>query len=131
MENFTAGFEEYILYEVIREYTESATITELECVLPETVGGTKVHLLLGNKNTRIQPTLLRVLPSGVGVYLSPFSDVWGSRLIFAGLNKVFTKTNKEQLRDSNHAVYEFETRGELVEDGNNLQNNEIRFDSIC
>ena len=43
---------------------------------------------------RIQPTLLKVLPSGVGVYLSPFKDVWGSRIIFAGPNKVFTKQTR-------------------------------------
>ena len=80
--------------------------------------------------TRIQPMLLKVLPSGVGVYLSPFKDVWGLRIIFAGPNKVFTKTNKEQLRDSNHAVYAFNTRKGMDEDDHNLQNKEIRFDSI-
>ena len=111
MENVTAGFEEYDLEEVIGEYRESASSTELEYVLPETVGGTKVHLLLGIKNTRIQPALLKVLLSGVGVYLSP--------------NKVFTKTNKEQLRDSNHAVYTFEPRESFVEVGKNLQINLI------
>ena len=31
--------------------------------------------------------------SGVGVYLSPFKDVWGSRIIFAGLSKIFTQGN--------------------------------------
>ena len=81
MENVTDGFGEYNLKEIIQEYKETASLTELEYVLPETVGKTKVHLLLGIKNTRIQPTLLRVLPSGVGVYLSPFKDVWGSRII--------------------------------------------------
>ena len=114
MENVTSGCGEYNLEEVIKEYRESASSIELEHALPETVGGTKVHFLLGIKITRIQPTLLRVLPSGVGVYLSPFKDVWGSRIIFSGPNKVFTKTNKEQLRDSNHAVYKFETSESLV-----------------
>ena len=130
MENVPAGFGEYSLKKVIQEYKESATTKELEYVLPETVGGTKVHLLLGIKNSRIQPMLLKVLPSGVGVYLSPFKDVWGMRIIFAGPNKVFTKTNKEQLRDSNHAVYAFNTRKGMDEDDHNLQNKEIRFDSI-
>ena len=83
-------------------------------MLPETVGGTKVHLLLGITNTRIQPTLLRVLTSGVEVYLSPFKDVWGSRIILAGPNKVFTQANREQLRDSNHAVYAFDTRDQVI-----------------
>ena len=83
MDSVTAGFGKYDLKEVIKEYRSSATLEELDNILPETVGGSRVHLLLGIKNTRIQPTLIKVLPSGVGVYLSPFKDVWGSRIIFA------------------------------------------------
>ena len=105
MDSVTAGFGEYDLKEVIKEYRSSANSEELNDVLPETVGGSRVHVLLGIKNTRIQPTLIKVLPSGVGVYLSPFKDIWGSRIIFAGPNKEFTKANKEQLWGSNHAVY--------------------------
>ena len=101
MENVTAGFGEYNLKEIAQEFKDTASPIELEYVLPETVGGTKVHLLLGIKNTRIQPTLLRVLPAGVGVYLSSFKDVWGPRIIFAGPNKIFTQANGEQQRDSN------------------------------
>ena len=78
MDSVTAGFGKYDLEEVIKEYRSSATLEELDNILPETVGGSRVHLLLGIKNTRIQPTLIKVLPSGVGVYLSPFKDVWGS-----------------------------------------------------
>ena len=63
----------------------------MDYILPKTVGGNKVHSLLGIKNTRIQPVLIKVLPSGVGVYLSPFKDVWGSRIIFAGPSKVLLK----------------------------------------
>ena len=103
MDSVTAEFGEYDLKEVIREYRSSANPEELNDVLPETVGGSRVHLLLGIKNTRIQPTLIKVLPSGVGVYLSPFKDIWGSRIIFAGPNKEFTRANK--VPGSNHAVY--------------------------
>ena len=39
------------------------------------------------------------------MYLSPFKDIWGSRIIFAGPNKEFTKANKELIGGSNHAVY--------------------------
>ena len=62
------------------------------------VCGTKVHLLLGIKTTRIQPVLLKVLPLGVGVYVSPFKDVWGSRIIFAGPSLIFTQANRDQQR---------------------------------
>ena len=62
--------------------------------------------------------------------MSLFKDEWDSRIIFAGPNKVFTKTIKEQLRDSNHSLYTFETSESLVEGGKDLQTKEIRFDSI-
>ena len=65
----------------------------------------KVNLLLGVKNTRIQPTLLWVLLSDIRVYLSPFKDVWGSRIIFAGPSGFFTQANKDQQRETIHAVY--------------------------
>ena len=90
MRNFTAGFGKYNLEEIGQEFKTTATPTEMDYVLPETVCGTKDHLFLGIKNTRIQPVLIRVLPFGVGVYLSPFKDVCGSRIIFAGPSKVFT-----------------------------------------
>ena len=130
MENVTAGFGEYNLKEIGQEFRNPVSLTELEYVSPETVGGTKVHLLLGIKNTRIQPVLIRVLPSGFGVYLSPFKDVWGSRIIFAGPNKVFTQANREQQRDSNHAVYAFDISEQLMETSDYMNNREIRFDSI-
>ena len=91
MDKVTSGFGEYNLEKVIKEYTELGKGEELEQVLPKTVGGKKVHLLLGIKNTRLQPILLTVLPSGVGVYLSPFKDIWGSRIIFAGPHKSIFK----------------------------------------
>ena len=78
---------------------------------------------------RIQAILLRVHLSKIGVYLSPFKDVWGSRIIFAGPNKVLTQDNKEQLRDSNHAVYAFDTRKRMIENNDNLHKKEIWFDS--
>ena len=49
MENVTAGFGEYTLKEIAQELKETASPTMLEYVLPETVGGTKVHILLGIK----------------------------------------------------------------------------------
>ena len=73
--------------------------------MPKTVGGSKVHLLLGIKNTKIQPVLIKVLPSGVGVYLSPFKDMDGSRIIYAGPSKCFTRIDNEQNLESNYAIY--------------------------
>ena len=78
---------------------------EKKKVLPKAVGGSKVPLLLGIKNTRIQPVLMKVLPSGVGVYLSPFRDVNGSRIIYAGRSKWFTRTDNDCTQNSNYAIY--------------------------
>ena len=127
MGNVTAGFNEYNLKEIVQEFKDTASPIELEYVLPETVGGTKVHLLLGIKNTRIQPTLLKVLPSGDGVYLSLFKDVWGSRIIFAGPNKVFTQANREQQRDSNHAVYAVDLKEQMILTNDGIHSKEISF----
>ena len=45
MENVTAGFGEYNLKEIAQEFRDTASPTELEYILPETVGGNKVYLL--------------------------------------------------------------------------------------
>ena len=60
---------------------------------------------MGEKNTRIQPVLLRVLSLGIGVNLSPFKDVWGSRIIFPGPSKFFNQANKNHQRETIHALY--------------------------
>ena len=62
-------FGEYGLEEIGKEFASSANESEKEYILPKMVGGTKVHLLVGVKNTSIQATLLRVLSSGVGSLL--------------------------------------------------------------
>ena len=56
-------------------------------------------------HTRIQPVLIQVLPSGVAIYSSPFKDVGGSQIICACPSKFFTQANKDQQRESSHAVY--------------------------
>ena len=91
MDDVTGGFGTYDLKEICQEYLDQAEDEEKVLALPEKVGGSKVHLLLGIKNTNLDPVLIKVLPSGVAVYLSPFKDVYGSRLIFAGPHRSFTK----------------------------------------
>ena len=89
MNDVTAGFGSYDLSEISREYREHAEPSEKDEILPEKVGGSKVQLLLGIKNTKLDPVLLKILPSGVAVYRSPFKDVFGSRLIYGGPHKSF------------------------------------------
>ena len=105
MNEVTAEFHRYDLEEINLEYLKYASEDEKENILPKTIGGSKVHLLLGIKNTKIQPVLIKVLPSGVGVYLSPFKDVEGSRIIYAGPSKCFTRMDEDLNKESNHAVY--------------------------
>ena len=93
MDSVTAGFGKYDLSEICQEYRDNAKPEEKNVILPPSVGGAQVQLLLGIKNTLLDPVLLKVLPSSVGVYLSPFKDVWGSRIIFAGPHHAFTQGN--------------------------------------
>ena len=105
MDSVTAGFGKYDLSEICQEYRDNAKPEEKNVILPPSVGGTQVQLLLGIKNTHLDPVLLKVLPSGVGVYLSPFKDVWGSRIIFAGPHHAFTQGNQGVRDEVSHAVF--------------------------
>lgn len=91
MDNVTEGFVTCYLSEICQEFKDQATGEEEDQVLPMKVGGSKVHLLLGIKNINLDPELIKVLPSGIAVYLSPFKYVYGSRLIFAGPHKSLTR----------------------------------------
>ena len=58
------------------------------------MGGSDAHLLVGIKNTNLDPVWIKTLSSGVAVYRSVFRDIWGSNLIFAGPHKTFTNVNR-------------------------------------
>ena len=105
MDSVTAGFGKYDLSEICKEYRENAEPKDKDVILPPSAGGNQVQLLLGIKNTHLDPVLIKVLPSGVGVYLSPFKDVWGSRIIFAGPHHVFTQGNLGVRNEVSHAVF--------------------------
>ena len=62
--------------------------------LPKYVGGSDAYLLIGIKNTCLDPVLIKILPSGVAVYQSVFRDIWGSNIIFAGPHRSFTNTTR-------------------------------------
>ena len=116
MDDVTGGFGTYDLMEVCQEYLDQAKDEEKDLALPEKVGGSKVHLLLGIKNTNLDPVLIKVLPSGVAVYLSPFKNVYGSRFIFAGPHRSFTKGSDEKYSEMSNAV--FLIRERILEDMN-------------
>ena len=70
-------------------------------VLPDYVGGSKVHLLLGITLTA-QPVHLFTLDSGISVFRSPFKDIFGSDICYGGSHESF-KGNKSS-PETNHAV---------------------------
>ena len=109
MNDVTAGFGSYNLSEINREYREHAEPDERNEVLPEKVGGSRVQLLLGIKNTKLDPVLLKILPSGIDVYRSPFRDVFGSRVIFGGPHRSF-KNDPAGMMTSN-AVFNVQAIG--------------------
>ena len=103
MSDVTAGFGSYDLSEIQDEFRNQAEPAEKDVLLPERVGGSKVQLLLGIKNTNLDPVLVKILPSGVAVYRSPFKDVYGSWMIFAGPHRSFT--NNEKNVNMSNAVF--------------------------
>ena len=66
-------------------------------------GGSKVHLLLGIKNTYLDPVWIKTLPSGVAVYQSLSKNICGSDLIFAGPHKLFKNSNKSS--NANYVIF--------------------------
>ena len=104
MESVTTKFREYDLQEINEEYRIAYGAGADKLVLPERIGGSKVHLLIGIKNVHLTPILERVLDSGVAVYVSPFTDIYGSNRIYAGPHSMFTKGNQGF---KTHAVYTF------------------------
>ena len=88
----TDKFPRYSLQEVNDE-VNSTTQYPFES-LPKYVGGQEAGLLIGIKDTGLQPTLLFQLPSGLGVYESPLMDKFGSRICYGGPHRVFSEANK-------------------------------------
>ena len=102
MNSVTSKFNKYDLSEICTEFTSLSDPNHSVPPLPKYVGGSKVHLLLGIKNTNLDPVWIKSLPSGVAVYQSVFKDIWGSDLIFAGPHNAFTDVNKTS--NVNHVI---------------------------
>ena len=102
MDSVTTRFREYDLKEIADEYKAACGPESADVILPPKIGGSKVHLLIGIKNAKLTPVLERILDSGVAVYNSPFTDIFGSTKIFAGPHRCFTSGNKGT---KSHAVY--------------------------
>ena len=127
MSDVTAGFGSYNLSEIREEYKDQAEPIDKDVLLPERVGGSKVQLLLGIKNTNLDPVLVKILPSGIAVYRSPFKNVYGSRMIFAGPHKSFTKDDNEMKMLNAVFFMRDQTPGQVISEHHNLDDDLIDF----
>ena len=117
MEDLTSDFRKYDLKDIKNEYNLSLEKASPREPLPEYVGGSKVQLLIGIKNSHLMPVLIKTLDSGVGVYKSPFKDIFGSRIIFAGPHASFTRGNRGIRDEVSHAVFHIYQRKEEIAAG--------------
>lgn len=93
MNDITNVYQRYDLAEINRE---AVTFTEIDSssVMPPYVGGEEVKLLIGLKNSELEPVCIMNLPSGIGLYKSVFKDIYGSVYCYGGPHKIFTELNK-------------------------------------
>ena len=113
IDKVTSEFKQYDLSEIIREFEDNTDPELASEPTPPYIGGLDVKLLIGIKNTNLNPILLKILPSGIAVYRSPFRDVWGSRLIFAGPHSSFTKTNGGTKTNVSNAIFHMKQNSEI------------------
>ena len=58
--------------------------------LPQYVGGSQVHLLVGIKNTAAKPRLVAHMGNGLSIYESPFPDIFDNRICYGGYHALFS-----------------------------------------
>jgi hypothetical protein len=62
-----------------------------DTIFPREIGGDEVKLLIGIQQTELAPRLLLTLPSGICVFESKFTDIFGSNVCFGGPHAIFTE----------------------------------------
>ena len=92
-QGFDLGIEKFPycnLKEINKEVEDTKKLPS-DSVLPKTMGGVKVGILIGLKAPGLEPKLQFQLPSGLGVYKSLLKDKYGSRLCYGGPHELITK----------------------------------------
>ena len=84
MPSVTAKFGRHSLESINKELRLTSKHISPAENLPASVGGTQVHLLIGIQDVDLDPKYIETLPSGTGVYRSPFVDIFGSRVCYGG-----------------------------------------------
>ena len=98
----TASFPHYDLSQINKEVKKSGLLAKGTVILPKYIGGQAAGLLIGIKNTGIEPVLQFQLPCGLGIYKSPIMDKFGSRYCYGGPHEVFSVINKKLGDNFNH-----------------------------
>lgn len=107
MKSITRSFPKYELNDINEEALEFADIHP-SSTLPPYVGGACVDLLIGLKDANLEPICVYNLPSGIGLYKSPFKDKFGSVYCYGGPHKIFSDVHKKLAGNVNH-MYSFFT----------------------
>ena len=90
MTQITGEVPNYDLSKASKEFQANQSSTPLSKErLPPIIGGKDIGLLIGIKHSRLVPTLLLVLPSGLQVWKSRLPDINNSYLMFAGTHQSF------------------------------------------
>jgi hypothetical protein len=71
-------------------------------ILPNSIGGDHVKLLIGIRSSTLAPILQFTLPSGLGIYKSILPDINGSFICFGGPHAVFTRGYARSGPSANH-----------------------------
>lgn len=102
IKRITTAFPLYDLTEVSTEVRKSKKLSDPKTILPKYIGGHQTHLLLGIKDTLLDPDKLFTLPCGLGVYQSQLMDKFKSRICYGGPHRVFSEANKATGGSFNH-----------------------------
>ena len=108
MKEITGTFPKYDLAKVNAETREHSDLAE-STPLPPSIGGDTIKLLIGLKRTDLEPVCIFNLPSGIGLYRSPFKDVHGSVYCYGGPHRMFSDVNKKVGGNVNH-LYSYFTQ---------------------
>ena len=114
--NVSSKFERYDLSEINAEYRSNKSHPYNGEPQPEYAAGDEVNILIGIKNIHLNPTLITILPSGVGVYKSPFVDIFGSRVIYLGPHSSFSRVNSSLSKDLSRAIFHMREKPIIIKD---------------
>ena len=93
IDKITQKFPRYSLTEINSEVRSIETFRKE--TLPKYIGGQDTGLLIGVKDTGLEPTLIFQLPCGLGIYQSPLMDKFGARICYGGPHKIFSEANQK------------------------------------